>query len=77
MYTDEIKQAFLNYLEYVDITVEENVKLKYLLKIIKEKLDKYNADAGDTIIANPIQDCYDTYSLITRTLEELDAEIKE
>lgn len=39
------------------------------LEEIREKLKKYDANIGDTIIANPIQDCYDTYKLIDEVLK--------
>lgn len=44
-------------------------KYKQALEEIKEKLKKYDANIGDTIIANPIQDCYYTYKLINKVLK--------
>lgn len=48
---------------------QKNEKLKQTLEEIREKLKKYDANIGDTIIANPIQDCYDTYKLINEVLK--------
>lgn len=45
-------------------------KYKQALEEIRNKLKKYDANIGDTIIANPIQDCYDTYKLIDEVLDD-------
>ena len=39
------------------------------LEEIREMTKKYNAEVGDTIIANPIQDCYDIYCKINEVLQ--------
>lgn len=43
-----------------------------VIEKIKEITKKYDANAGDTIIANPIQDCYDIYCLINEIDEVKD-----
>lgn len=49
---------------------EKYKQLRSALEEIRETLKKYDAEAGDTIIANPIQDCYDTYRKINETLNK-------
>lgn len=52
--------------EYLQSEIEKRQKA---LEEIRNKLKKYDANIGDTIIANPIQDCYDTYKLINEVLK--------
>lgn len=40
------------------------------LEEIREMTKKYDAEVGDTIIANPIQDCYDIYCKINEALDK-------
>ena len=40
------------------------------LEEIREIVKKYDAEVGDTIIANPIQDCYDIFTKINEVLKE-------
>ena len=47
-------------------------KYKQALEEIKEITKKYDAEAGDTIIANPIQDCYDVFIKANEVLNEED-----
>ena len=61
--------------EYYLVTLDYEAKISYLIQAleeIREKLKKYDANIGDTIIANPIQDCYDTYKLINEVLNDRD-----
>ena len=39
------------------------------LEEIRNMTKKYDAEVGDTIIANPIQDCYDIYCKINEVLD--------
>lgn len=49
--------------------IAKNNNYRSALEEIRKITKKYDADAGDTIIANPIQDCYDIYCLINKVLE--------
>ena len=44
---------------------KEADKYKQTLNAIKEIAEKYDAEVGDTIIVNPIQDLYDIYKKIS------------
>lgn len=46
-------------------------KYEQILLKIKEKTKKYDAEPGDTIIANPIQDCYDIFSFINDEFKDI------
>lgn len=61
--------------EYYLRTLDYEAKISYLIQALEEirnKLKKYDANIGDTIIANPIQDCYDTYKLTDEVLNDRD-----
>ena len=47
----------------------ENERLSTTLTEIKEIARKYDAEVGDIIIANPIQDLYDIYIKISEVME--------
>lgn len=49
---------------------EECKNYKQALEEIKEITKKYDAEAGDTIIANPIQYCYDVFIKANEVLNE-------
>lgn len=65
-------QAFYDVHESFKTDFDTNRKLldKYrsALEEIREMTKKYDAKVGDTIIANPIQDCYDIYCKINEVL---------
>jgi hypothetical protein len=56
--------------KFIEVLKDSCDKYYTVLEEIKNKLKKYDANAGDTIIANPIQDCYDIYILVEKALEE-------
>ena len=47
---------------------KEYKRYRSALEEIRKMTKKYNAKVGDTIIANPIQDCYDIYCKINEVL---------
>lgn len=55
---------------YLDGTIEKMYKCLKALEEIKEIAKKYDAKVGDTIIANPIQDLYDIYNIISEVENE-------
>lgn len=65
----EVAKAFSRGLEQTEKLLG---KYKQALEEIREKLKKYDANIGDIIIANPIQDCYDAYKLIDEVLNDRD-----
>ena len=46
------------------------IKYKQALEEIREITKKYDAEVGDTIIANPIQDCYDVFIKVNEVLND-------
>lgn len=62
------------YPSYEELNFYKNKMKKYeqMLLKIKEKTRKYDAEPGDTIIANPIQDCYDIFSFINDEFKDFD-----
>ena len=77
MFTDDIKNAFLNYLKSVENLNKENVELRYTLNIIKEQLKKYEINNNNAVFANPIEDCCSIYNLVNNTLENIDIGAEE
>jgi hypothetical protein len=69
---DCLKASLETARKYRGIAETDRDKYKQALEEIREKLKKYDANIGDTIIANPIQDCYDTYKLINEVLNDRD-----
>lgn len=56
--------------KWIDLAEEQRNNYRFVLEEIREMTKKYNAEVGDTIIANPIQDCYDIYSKINEALNK-------
>lgn len=50
--------------------IKEKLNYRSALEEIREMTKKYDAEVGDTIIANPIQDCYDIYCKINEVLDK-------
>lgn len=67
MDNDRLQQEVENLKDTIYYNVE---KYRSALEEIREMTKKYDAEVGDTIIANPIQDCYDIYCKINEVLNK-------